>query len=178
MTQEIVLKGGLVALVDDEDFERLAGHKWHAKVYRRAVYAVRRDRHDGRRRSILMHRELLGVPPGRETDHTDHNGLNNQRTNLRECTHQQNGHNRRSNLGSSSKLKGVCWNKRLQKWEAQILTNGRKCHLGVFLDEVEAAEAYKTAAAIAFGDFAAGDSADGPLTIGHPLQVELVSYRS
>jgi hypothetical protein len=41
-----------------------------------------------------MHRFVLGLPPyrngGLEVDHIDGNGLNNQRSNLRLVTHQQN----------------------------------------------------------------------------------------
>lgn len=41
--------------------------------------------------TILMHRIILGVTdPDLEVDHRDNDGLNNQRGNLRTCTHQEN----------------------------------------------------------------------------------------
>lgn len=42
----------------------------------------------------------------------------------------------------SSKLKGVSWNKGRQKWVAQLTVNGKKKHLGYFLAEEAAHQAY------------------------------------
>lgn len=43
----------------------------------------------------------------------------------------------------SSKYKGVHWHKRLQRWLAKIIVNGKQIHLGVFKDEKEAAMTYQ-----------------------------------
>ena len=42
----------------------------------------------------------------------------------------------------SSRFTGVAWNKAWKKWTAQIYLNGRLKHLGAFVSESEAAEAY------------------------------------
>ena len=39
--REIQLTQGKVALVDDEDFDALAAHKWHAQKDECRIYAVR-----------------------------------------------------------------------------------------------------------------------------------------
>ena len=43
----------------------------------------------------------------------------------------------------SSKYKGVYWGKNNKKWVSQIYVNGKKEHLGIFLNEQEASQAYK-----------------------------------
>ena len=45
----------------------------------------------------------------------------------------------------SSEYKGICWNKKLNKWQAQIYIDGKKIYLGLFSDEHEAHLAYQKA---------------------------------
>ena len=89
-------------------------------------------------------------------DHMDMNTLNNQKNNLRPCTNSQNGANRKSFNNSSSKYKGVTIRIGAKgiKWISQINVNGEVKHLGVFLDEKNAAIKYDEAAKIHFRDFA------------------------
>tara|TARA_R110002153_G_scaffold216451_1_gene369011 strand:- start:44 stop:538 length:495 start_codon:yes stop_codon:yes gene_type:complete len=42
----------------------------------------------------------------------------------------------------SSKHTGVYWMKKANKWRAHIYINGKNKHLGMFINELEAAEAY------------------------------------
>ncbi len=58
------------------------------------TYYVQAKRLEGGRwRSLSLHREITGCPPGLEVDHRDHNGLNNQGFNLLVCTHAVNMQN-------------------------------------------------------------------------------------
>ena len=94
-------------LVDDEDYEILNQHKWHNNI----GYA-RTDIKDGNKWfGKLMHRLIMNVPIKMEVDHIDRNGLNNQKSNLRIVTHQQNSMNSKKQKGSSSKYKGVTFDK-------------------------------------------------------------------
>jgi len=71
--KEIPLTQGKVALVDDEDFERLSRHKWHAAKDNHTWYAQGRFFIEpGVVRSLKTHRELLGLKEGdgREGDPT------------------------------------------------------------------------------------------------------------
>jgi hypothetical protein len=55
---------------------------------------------------------------------------------------------------TSSRFKGVTWDKRANKWLAQIVVKGQGRSLGRYLDETEAAHAYDRAAREAWGEFA------------------------
>lgn len=92
-------------------------------------------------------------------DHIDGNPLNNDISNLREVTNQENSRNRKKHKShngkpTSSKFKGVSWNKEKQKWESQIYIDGKPKHLGLFTSEIESAQSYDRAAIDAFGEFA------------------------
>jgi hypothetical protein len=93
MAREIQLTQGKVAMVDDEDYERIARHKWQAaRDVGGTYYAVRSDVDC---RSIKMHREVMGLLPGdkRQVDHVHHNTLDNRKSELRICTPIENSHN-------------------------------------------------------------------------------------
>ena len=46
----------------------------------------------------------------------------------------------------ASQYPGVRWHKATQKWEAYIRVAGRKLHLGLFVEEADAADAHLRAA--------------------------------
>ena len=87
-------------------------------------------------------------------DHKDIYSVNNHISNLRWCNQRENNQNRSKNKNTSSIYKGVCFNKALNKWTAQIQYNGQKIHLGCYVDESEAARAYDRKASELFGIFA------------------------
>lgn len=68
-------------------------------------------------------------------DHIDGNPENNNISNLRVVTHQQNQWNQK-------KAKGYYFNKARNKWTAQIVANGKSFYLGDFDNEQEARDAY------------------------------------
>ncbi len=47
-----------------------------------------------------------------------------------------------NNIATSSQYKGVCFRKRLNKWQASICINYTITYIGLFENEVEAAKAY------------------------------------
>lgn len=153
----IPLTQGYVAMVDDEDYERVAQFKWHAKVtktpHQVLIYARRNETTEtGKQKSISMHRFIVGVGD-RHVDHKDTNGLNNQRYNLRKASESQNGGNRRKGIASSV-YKGVRLDKRTGRWEAKVRKSGVLHYLGMFKDEVDAATAYNFKAFELFEEFA------------------------
>ncbi len=146
----IKLTQGKVVLVDDEDFEKLNQYKWRLAKRGKTIYAQTRFPNSVQ---ILMHRFLMNTPQGMETDHIDGDGLNNQRNNLRICTHRENSMNQRKRQGTS-KYKGVYFRKDRKKWTTRIKVNGRTIHLGNFFEEDKAAMAYNAAAYIYYRNFA------------------------
>jgi hypothetical protein len=94
--REIFLTRNQVALIDDDDYEWLMRWKWHVAKGGNTFYAVRQIHLvNGKRGTVLMHRQILGLEEGdnREADHVNHYGLDNRSVNLRVVTHQQNSFN-------------------------------------------------------------------------------------
>lgn len=150
MSKEIPLTQGKVAIVDDADFDWLNQWKWH---YAAAGYAARATGGRRNRHILYMHRLIVDAPAGSHVDHRDHNGLNNQRSNLRIATPSQNHYNARRNHGSS-KYKGVYYSTARKMWVATIHADHRRIHLGTFATELCAALAYNSAAIQYHGEFA------------------------
>lgn len=157
MAKEIELTQGYKALVDDIDFEYLRQFKWGLRDKNRGrLYAARTD-------GIKMHRLIVERQLDRKletseyVDHRDRDALNNTRSNLRLATRSQNLANRSKSPWrvTSSKFKGVCWDKSRNKWLATIRADKKLIHLGFFDDEILAAKTYDQHALLRFGEFAA-----------------------
>ena len=108
---------------------------------------------------FYMHRVIAGITdPSIKVDHKDHDSLNNQCSNLRACSNQQNSFNMRvdarKNRRSSSLFKGVSWKKDGKWWEARIMHNRKTIRLGVYKSELAAALAYNHKAVELFGEYA------------------------
>ncbi len=156
----IPLTRGLFAIVDADVADRTSELTWFASKATTAntYYAsttVRRS--DGGRTTLSLHRFLWdswGNPATPEIDHANRNGLDCRRENLRAATSSQNKQNTSKRRTNTSGYKGVYWNKKTNKWFAQIICNGKQRHLGSFSDPVVASEAYARAARALFGEFA------------------------
>ncbi len=150
--KRIPLTQGQFAIVDDEDFERLRQFKWHAYKRPNTYYAKRHITENGRYVHLSMQHAVMDVSRSVLVDHKDRNGLNNTRSNLRICTKGQNQHNQGKRRDNTSGFKGVCRHR--TRWEAKIVLNGIKKHLGTFDTPEEAAKAYDDAARKLHGEFA------------------------
>jgi hypothetical protein len=140
---------GRFALVDDADLSLVSGYRWyllpsgyaHAKPYLGNY----------RKGSVYMHRLILQPPAGMDTDHRNHDRLDNRRQNLRMATRSQNLANRSPRPG---KFRGLKKERNAATWQARIKVNQRTICLGNFRTRIEAAQAYNEAARKHFGEFA------------------------
>ena len=151
--KEIPLTQGMVAIVDDEDYERLNQFKWHCDGH---GYAKRvTSRKNIQRKWIFMQYEIIGHPEiGLQLDHINRNPLDNRKKNLRICTVSQNQANSLIRSDNTSGRKGVSWSKQSNKWVAGIRYHGKRIYIGLYDDLDQAATAYYNAALELFGEFA------------------------
>jgi hypothetical protein len=152
--REIKLTQGYTAKVSDKDYARVNALKWHAVVmYRndgsiKAVYAVHTAPViSGKQKQFFMHR-FIRATDSRFIDHKDHDGLNNQRGNLRNANRAQNFHNARTSVKNTSGFKGVSpvKGKISKPWRADIAFGGKQYFLGYFVTAKEAAQVHDKAA--------------------------------
>lgn len=152
---EIDLVGGYKAIVDIGDYDRVKEHTWHAQKGTQPdiIYATTSIKKEGKYRVLSMH-ELIREKKG--TDHIDRNGLNNRRSNLRDCTPSQNAANTiKHKDGKHSRYKGVTINRgRKKPFVCRIIVDYKQIYVGYYESEIEAAKAYDKAAIKYFGEYA------------------------
>jgi hypothetical protein len=139
----IPLTQGKVALVDDEDYERVNAHKWCAQRSGSRWYAVRWVYRNGRRTLERMHRFVLGAGDSLlDVDHLNGDGLDNRLGNIRLATRSENMRNQA--MHRAGRLPGSCFHRHLRArpWEAYIRLDGRLRHLGYFATEEDAHERF------------------------------------
>lgn len=115
---------GRVALVDDTDYDLVMQYRWtiwEVPAHNWGPYPVANVRTGNSRIAKLMHQLITGYSL---TDHINHDGLDNQRANLRPSTRQQNLANQRAIRGGTSRYKGVTWHARTSQWRARIKVDG------------------------------------------------------
>jgi len=142
----IPLQNGKFALIDDSDLALVEEHHPWRAVKTKTLSDGREQFYVRSHTGGYLHRLLMNPLPSERVDHENHDGLDNQRANLRKCNHSQNGLNRnRVKPVRTSKYIGVCLNN--GAWLAQIQLGGgtrisRKCvFIGRFPDELSAAYA-------------------------------------
>lgn len=153
MVKSILLQNGLSVIIDDEDYERVNKFNWSFstgtnKTTFNVKTAYQTTTH------IYLSEFLLGKQKGKKISHLNGDKLDYRKNNLFFCTQDQITYKSKSRIGSTSKYKGVSWDKRIKKWVASIHKNGKKHHLGCFYSENEAAEIYNDAAKVLFGELA------------------------
>lgn len=154
----IPLSQGKLAIVDDEDFEKLNTITWYAWYNKnnKKFYALHSIYEKGKSPSVArMHRVILDIEDKNvHVDHINGDTLDNRRSNLRIATRRQNARNRTSIQNrNKSGFRGVCFHKNTRKWVAQISLNGKRKNLGYFTTPEEAAKVFDSAAKEMYGEF-------------------------
>lgn len=133
----IVMDKGNSVKVDDNDFDWLSDYKWSTHSQGYAVATI-----DGR--PVLMHRLIMGTPEGMDTDHINRDKSDNQRANLRVCTHAENMRNRsqhkqyKRRSPSLSDEIGINWHKQVGKWSVRLQVNKVRGFYGYYDDKSDA----------------------------------------
>lgn len=132
---------------DLEDYEKIKNYCWYVNH----GYVVT----DVKGKLIQMHRLVMNCPNDKCVDHMNHNTEDNRKENLRICTNHENSLNtQKQNRQTSSKYKGVCFDKKSNKWRAIIAYEGKQKYLGIFENEKDAAIEYNKYAIEIFGEYA------------------------
>lgn len=145
-------KNGSIFFFDKEDFPLISQYTWtnDARGYMTTSYCD----DNGKRCFIKMHRLVLGVTdPKISVDHIHHNHADNRKSELRIVSQQENIYNSQIRKDNKSGHTGVHYDAAHGKWRARIEVNGKRIHLGFFLNEADAISARKNAEEIYFGKY-------------------------
>lgn len=142
-------------IVDDEDYEKVKSFKWFVRKQKRNFYCQTGiPNPKGGQMSITMHQIILGKIPRMCIDHINSNGLDNRKSNLRQCTFKENTRNQRVAIDNRTGFRGVRLRIDTGKYEARIRVDGVLINLGQYKNPKEAAIKYNEAALNYFGEFA------------------------
>lgn len=139
---------GVTFIFDALDYELIRQRIWYSSTQGRngECYII-----DCRGKNL--HRFLMNAPNGYEVDHIDLNPLNNQRSNLQICTHQQNQCNQPPQCNNASGVTGVSYYSPRKKYRARIKAFQNDIHLGYYMTFIEAIQARKAGMKLMFGKF-------------------------
>lgn len=90
----------------------------------------------------LVHRMVFLMHHGylpEMVDHINRDRSDNRIENLRAATHAQNAYNSIARVDSTSKIKNVTYNSRINKWQVRVAANKQRFYAGCF-DTLEKAE--------------------------------------
>lgn len=122
-------------ILDEETYQRLKQEfknlRWCVRKppKRNNLFYFQKRLSDGS--LIELHRWIMGFPDG-YIDHINNNNLDNRKENLRIVTNSQNLLNAKVRIDNKSGHKGVYFDKKRNKWVAEIKVNYKKISLGRF----------------------------------------------
>lgn len=122
---------GKAVTIDEVDIPLLEAHSWWWNNMGYLITKVYLGR--CKRKTIGLHRLILGDPPSEAIDHINHDPSDNRRCNLRQCTNAENNQNRRL---TTKYGKGVT--PRSGRWQVVIKIKGKAKWFGVYKTREEA----------------------------------------
>jgi hypothetical protein len=161
VTKIIKTEKGEEVIIDVEDYEFIVNN-YDLYIDKNGYVNCRKKTWGNKLPTGKLHKILMNPPKGKHihVDHKDGDKLNNsKKTNLRICHHSQNMKNRKSvlkygNRETTSIYKGLYWKEGLGVWETYIKNDEHREYLGIFNDEIAAANCYNYYAKNYHGEFA------------------------
>ncbi|MGH1233063.1 AP2/ERF family transcription factor [Bacillus toyonensis] len=151
MVKEIPLQDGSIALVDDEDYERINQFNWVIRWMNNSSVSIISAAIDSE--SIQLNRFILNIKNNEiPIKFLNNNRLDFRKENLVLTNRKSISRSTKARRGSTSKYKGVSYEKQTKKWIAKISVNGKDKNLGRYLNEDDAAKAYNEAAICFYGE--------------------------
>lgn len=137
----ILTKHGQEIVVDDDIYEQCNNRQWRVD---KGGYARNNPWVNGKTVTVYLHRLVMKADSSKTiVDHINGDKLDNQRSNLRFVTQEQNKFNRKATVGTPCPYKGVTINSSSKRpYKADIFYRGVHHYLGVFATAEEAAQAY------------------------------------
>ena len=113
--------GKFEILFDLQDYEIIKNYTWRILPNKKfnTYYAIS----GSHKKQILMHRLITNCPANKVIDHKNHNGLDNQKANLKICTRLENMQNQRFRITNSSGYSNIVFEKDRNKWRVIIRFN-------------------------------------------------------
>ncbi len=148
-------------IFDSSDYKQIKNKVWYSSAQGRNGEKYIMDC-SGR----SLHRYIMNPPAGYEVDHVDLNTLNNRKSNLRLCTHQQNQCNQPLQCNNTSGISGVSFYPPRHKYRARIKIGQQDIHLGYYCSFIEAVQARNVGMECMFGEYGRyNDAPDAPYWI-------------
>ena len=152
-TCEVFFKDESSFLIDAEDLAKISEISWFKGKRGYPIGHTSRKLKDGHK-TIPVHKKILALTESCDVDHISGNKMDNRKSNLRICTHQQNMFNQKMRSTNTSGFYGVSFHSSAGKYEAYIHVNGKKHYLGIYGSLKDAADARDRAAVRFFGKYA------------------------
>lgn len=140
-------KKGEAFLFDFFNFGLIKDYNWSISKRGYVVAKIKR-------KEVPMHKMLFNNSKGYDVDHISGNKLDNRKSNLRICTHQQNMFNQKIRKNNTTGFIGVSLMKRIGKYEAYVHFDGKKYSMGLHNNAIDAAIARDNGAIKLFGEYA------------------------
>lgn len=113
--------------IDLDDVPKVEGKKW-TKDGRNPFYIRRREKIDGKYKTILLHRFIMNsVENSKLIDHKNRDVLDNRKNNLRFVTFSESNINKKRKITNTSGKTGVAFDKERNRWKAFICLQGKHC---------------------------------------------------
>ena len=134
---------------DMDDYNKIKDYCWSEDIGQDGYCRLRARDIKGKNYITMSHLII-----GKYHDHADRNPMNNRKFNLRPASHTENARNHNKQKNNTSGIIGVSWHKRDHVWQAAIIINKKKIHLGYFTDKRDAIIARLLAEVKYFKEFA------------------------